>query len=344
MQRLVIFLRIATATSLTTLCAAGTARAAEIPLSFDSGDVRIAATLLLPEGDGPHPVAVFLHGSGPHTRDDQRPYAQLLLDAGVGALISDKRGSGASTGDWSHASLHDLARDGAAGYLAVSDRPEVDTGRIGVFGGSQAGWVAPVMHAMQRRIAFFILLSGGGIRPRESEMWAYRRALEHRGATPAERARAETLLARYFDYLATGSRREELMTAIESVRDEAWYAALRLDRVMPSPDSRPAWEWVATFDPMPLMETMTAPTLLLFGDDDGVQPHDLAAARWREGLARAGNDRVVIEVLPGADHMLRLGGGDEHGGGGHGGERPFHGDLARTIREWVEPHVLAPRE
>src|SRR5439155_3907294 len=92
------------------------ARAEPLPLRaeevrFANGDVALAGTLLLPPGPGPHPACVVVHGSGGQWRDCVRLIADFLASVGVAALAYDKRGTGASTGDWDRASLPDLAED-----------------------------------------------------------------------------------------------------------------------------------------------------------------------------------------------------------------------------------------
>ena len=57
---------------------------------------KIGASLIIPDGGGPFPGVVFLHGSGPQLRDASRFQAQALANRGVASLIYDKRGVGQS--------------------------------------------------------------------------------------------------------------------------------------------------------------------------------------------------------------------------------------------------------
>ena len=78
-------------------------------VTFPNGNVRLAGSLLVPPGVGPHPAIVFVHGSGAEGRYASRYLADRFARAGFVALIYDKRGVGASTGDWRHATFDDLA-------------------------------------------------------------------------------------------------------------------------------------------------------------------------------------------------------------------------------------------
>jgi uncharacterized protein len=90
-----------------------------IEITFRSGMVTLAGTLLLPESSVPVAAIVLTHGSGPATREEEKPFAERFVHDGLAALIFDKRGCGASGGSWTDASLDDLAEDAiaAAGVL-----------------------------------------------------------------------------------------------------------------------------------------------------------------------------------------------------------------------------------
>ena len=58
----------------------------EEEVTFQNGDITLAGTLTLPEGDGPFPVSILLSGSGQQDRDeslslapDYRPFREIAL-------------------------------------------------------------------------------------------------------------------------------------------------------------------------------------------------------------------------------------------------------------------------
>jgi len=306
----------------------GTAPADE-EVSISRGKFDLAATILKPDGPGPFPGIVMLPGSGPHTRAFSRTFAEQFAEAGLAVISYDKRGNGESGGNWVTSSLEDLAADGLAAMQQLAAQPEVDARRIGLWAPSQGAWVASVMHTMTPDIAFLVVMSGGGVTPRTSETYSYHQALERIGASADGTARAEAMLDAYFTWLATGEEREALVEMIEADEDEPWYQALQLGQVLPSDKNRPNWAWVATYDPLPAIETMRFPVLLLFGEDDAQQPTSQATARWAEGLENAGNEHWRIEVFEGADHMIRVG----DPAAGH--DRPLAPGLLELITGWL---------
>jgi len=85
----------------------------------------------------------------------------------VGLLCYDKRGVGQSTGSYSNVGTGSsvevfpiLAGDVVAVVEYVAGRPEIDADRIGLIGGSQAGWLMPLAASLSDEIDFIISISG----------------------------------------------------------------------------------------------------------------------------------------------------------------------------------------
>ncbi len=115
-------------------------------IAYESFDGReIPAWLYRPEGDGPSPFVLAIHG-GPESqeRPGYRPEYQYLLSRGIGVLATNIRGS---TGygktyqklihrDWGGGDLEDWRH--AAEWLRAQSF--VDDDRLGVYGGSYGGF------------------------------------------------------------------------------------------------------------------------------------------------------------------------------------------------------------
>jgi len=304
-----------------------------IAVTFESRGVPLAGSLTLPPGPGPSPAVVLIGGSGPSSGAMLKPFADHLAALGLATLAYDKRGSGRSSGDWTVASLEDLADDAEAamGFLAV--RPDVDPASVGVWAVSQGGWVVSALARRPTPPAFAIVLTGGGTAPREVELSGHRERLEHAGASPAEGEEAEALLARYFDWLGTGEGRPALKRALAGARTKSWYDAISLDRVLPSETNRPQWAWVATYDPVVDIARMRMPVLVVLGELDRQAAAAPAAATWRRGLERAGNPSFEIVVVPGMGHA----GLD---GGTHAPGAPRSAGYFSAVEEWL--HAVLP--
>lgn len=134
------------------------------PATFGSGGVRLAGRLLLPPGKGPFPAVVIVPGSVAAHRDTYDLWALFFAAHGFATLTYDKRGVGGSTGTYVRAAtdqnLRDLAGDALAGVAWLRGRADIDPRRIGLSGGSQAGWVIALAASQSATVRFAALQSG----------------------------------------------------------------------------------------------------------------------------------------------------------------------------------------
>jgi pimeloyl-ACP methyl ester carboxylesterase len=90
--------------------------------------------------------------------------AHYMISRGFAVLAYDKRGVGDSEGTYQEAAstsnLQKIAEDAIAGVEYLGSRPEIDAQRIGLIGGSQAGWVIPLAASQSEAISYMVILSG----------------------------------------------------------------------------------------------------------------------------------------------------------------------------------------
>ena len=303
-----------------------------------SGDIKLAGTLILPSCNDACPALVYLLGSGPATRDGGMAthLAELFAKrAGIAGLVYDKRGAGQSEGDWTRASLQDLAFDAVNAMKFLRRQPNIDGDRIGLWGHSQGVWVATVATTLTNDIATLVAVSGGGAAPRESETFAYEMALAHARISDAEKEIALELVDDYFDYLAGKRHRDELVRKIEVAKQSDWYQYVAIDHILVSEENRTNWEWVGVFDPVPIVETMRFPVLVIFGGADHSVPVDLSATRWRQGLTTAGNENYRIEIFPDGNHHLATETAAHQSGGAPNFVDGFLALQTKWMNEWL---------
>src|SRR5436190_22982984 len=133
-------------------------------LRVPSKDAALAADLRLPEGTPPFPAVVLVHGSGRVTRDQLSFLSRRFLDRGIAVVAYDKRGVGGSTGEYSgvgpknSVAMFDLlSGDAIACAEAIRGRKDIDARRIGLAGGSQAGWIIPVAATKTDTFSFLVI-------------------------------------------------------------------------------------------------------------------------------------------------------------------------------------------
>lgn len=278
-------------------------------VNFQNGEVSLAGSLLFfsDQTDQPKPAVIFVPGSGPSPREFLRRIAEAYAAEGFITLIYDKRGSGASGGNWITSNLDDLAGDVVAGLEILANHPQVDKERIGIWAISQGGWVLPIAALKTPIPSWGIIMTGGGVTPKAAETFAYQQALAFGGTSEGALAEAMALLDRYFDYLATGVDRENLVVDIEKAKAYPWYEFIPLGKILVSEGNRPNWTWVATYDPVPDIAQVTFPTFVLLGANDTLASAAESAEAWAAGFKMSGVSGSEIRVFEGAGHGLVIG-------------------------------------
>lgn len=110
---------------------------------FESEGVTLAGRLVLPQGPGPFPVAVLVHGSERDSAIWNNRFQFMFPAQGIGVFVYDKRGTGQSEGSYTQ-DFHLLAKDAAAAMARAKTLAGARGSRFGYEGGSQAGWIIPL--------------------------------------------------------------------------------------------------------------------------------------------------------------------------------------------------------
>ncbi|HEY6357324.1 MAG TPA: alpha/beta fold hydrolase, partial [Vicinamibacterales bacterium] len=192
-------------------------------VTFPSGKVTLSGTLFVPTDDGRHPAVVLFHGSGPEPRNAFMGH--WFAEHGVEALTYDKRGVGTSTGDFRTVPFTDLAADGLAAIALLKRRPDIDPRRIGVWGQSQGGWLAPLAASESRDVAFVIAVSGPGVSPGEQMVFYYGTQLREQGLSDSDVAEASDARRKAWHFLSTGENYDEALRALDGARSRRWFKA-----------------------------------------------------------------------------------------------------------------------
>jgi dienelactone hydrolase len=241
-------------------------------------EIALAGVLHLPEGTGAFPAVVLYPGSQ-GSRNLPAIGAHLAAN-GIVALELEKRGVAGSGGSWHDETIDRQASDLMSAVGFVRARPEVDTGRIGVAGHSQGGWVAQVAAARSPEIRFLVLLAGPAQTVREQILTDERNHLVGWGVPPAE---ADERIGMFGDLLD---------------------AAMSNPAVCGSPP-RHYLCGIIRHDPQAALAGLRIPVLALFGERDPMTPPDPNVAQLQAALAHLGPGQLTIHVFPAANHIFR---------------------------------------
>jgi uncharacterized protein len=146
-----------------------------------------------------------------------------LPEQGIAVLVFDRRGSGASEGDFETADFEDLASDVLAGVEYLQSRPDINRRKIGLHGTSQGAWIAPIAAARKPDIACIVAVSASGVSPADQMNYGVAFHLETAGfdrAAVEEAIRLRNLVNEYFRGHVS---REAAAAKLSRFEHELWY-------------------------------------------------------------------------------------------------------------------------
>ena len=258
------------------------------------GETALAATYS-PGGDT---AVIALHGAGHGTRDFllYEHLHDLLPPAGIGVVTFDRRGEGESTGDSSR------GRFGLQVDDALAVRDAIDVERVGLWGFSQGGWIAPLAASRSERVAFVVGVASTGVTPSAQMMYATAQQLRLAGYGEDVVERALDLRRRFEDSVHDRPVDEEALRGdLVAALDEEWFGLLWLPPTTLDNEGKRLWIEEMDFDPEPVFAGVRVPALLFFGERDSWSPVPESVETWKRAKADA-----EILVIPEAEHDMTL--------------------------------------
>ncbi len=287
---------------------------------IQNGDVRLAAELHVPQGQGPFPAVVLIHGSEPGLRKNYREYAKFFAANGIVALTYDKRGCGQSEGNYMLADFDDLAGDALAALAYCRQQSFVDTSRTGLWGISQGGWITLLAADHSSSVKFIINVSSPAVSPERQIAFALQNDLTVDGFERQAQDWILDLYRRYWQYVRDRRGWDELLTLVQTRKknpeiqraDRLGYfvhfnSLFQEPSVLPPLDHLHVPPWVRNFDfdPLPLYERLTIPMLAIFGEKDRLVDVSESTSLMKDVLSRRGNGSRII-LFPTANHGLKI--------------------------------------
>jgi len=287
-------------------------RLVEKETTFSSDGIALHGKLVLPATGRATSAAVWVEGSNNDPTTDDTVWQYELARRGVAVFVYDKRGTGASAGALS-SDFHARARDTAA---AVKEARRLAPGvrRVGVIGGSQGGWVAPLtatLVPLDFVVAAFAMAEG----PIAQDHELVEQQLQRAGfdATVLAEARELTTIT---ERIVRSNMRDgfaELDAFKSSHADAPWLAAIQprsytgLFLKLSSAELQANGAALAQglsfdYEPRPVIEAIKPRQLWLLGGSDRQAPNAATQTILRQ-LQQRRTDLAVV-VFPNADHGL----------------------------------------
>ena len=233
--------------------------------------------IFIPEGKGPFPAVVLIHGGGFFSGDKESEYtiAKKLVENGYVAVPINYRLSGEAVFP---AAVHDCKA--AIRFIrANAKKHKVDPEKIGVWGASAGGNLSAMMGVSSGDK--FIDGTVGRYTPISTKV---RAVVDWFGPI-----NFSTMESEANDLGLTGFMGRAFNTDIEA-------AYLGLDNISDDPD------WVALANPTTYMDSEDSAFFIQVGDADPLIPYTQSVNFYKALLKEMGADKVKFELLKGAGH------------------------------------------
>jgi uncharacterized protein len=290
-------------------------REQDVSFSNALAGVTLAGTLTLPKGIGPFPSALLIAGSGPHDRNEaianHKPFlvlADSLARSGIAVLRYDKRGIGKSTGSADSATTLDLASDAQAAFVFLKTRKDIDAAKIGLIGHSEGAMIAPQLATHSEGIAWLVLLAppattGEDTLIQQSELIGRAGGLSE----------PQLVASLTFDREAYDLVRAEKDPLVLSEKLKALVKETGLDAATPPAVletqlrmlTSPWFRFFLDYDPLPNLQSLKTPTLVLYGEKDLQVPPKRNLPLVKKAFADSGNSDAVATELPELNHLFQ---------------------------------------
>jgi pimeloyl-ACP methyl ester carboxylesterase len=284
-------------------------------VTFDSGDIALAGTLIKPASSGTFPAVVLLHGSGPETRSDPqtRVVVNVLVRNGFAVLLYDKRGVAASGGNFELALYPDFVSDAIAAVEYITTRKDIDARLIGLYAVSEGAWLAPEVAARTGNVAFIFNKVGSPLPAEECWLWETGNEYIGEGYSQSDTKKLVDLARLRWDYyqdaaadpsLAAGPRRDAINAEIARVFEEIPNAenAIRAELLPFDQEVHTRFAANSGYDPGPFIEQLDIPMFYTLGEHDENLPTAQSVAALK--LLIESGKNIEYRVFTGVGHGL----------------------------------------
>ncbi len=286
----------------------------ETPVRFKSHGTELAGVLIEPAApNGKPPLVVFVHGS------EKTPaiggyYPYVFAAEGLAVFAYDKRGTGASEGDYTQ-NFELLADDAAAALAQARTLAAGRYSRAGFFGGSQGGWVAPraaaLAHADYVAVGFGLVMT-----PLEEDQQQVVLEMKEKGYDDTAIAQAREVADAAGQVMASHftSGYEQLAAAKRRYAGKPWLARIEGEFTGPLLSEDEAdlrrtgaarydnLNIVWTYDAVAAIRALDIPQLWVLAGDDREAPNAVTRQRLAD-LKRQGRP-IELYLFPHTDHGM----------------------------------------
>ncbi len=265
---------------------------------------------------------IIVHGYGETNVVEWNSYAEVrrfFIGLGINVVVWDKPGCGVSEGTFDiNQPVESSAKEVVAAVRALRERGIEGSQKIGLWGGSRAGWISPLAIQSEPAISFWISVSG--VDDKENARYLLSTNLPIEGRSAEETERLVGAWQQSVEIAALGGTYQEYLEAAEEFSEDPFFQFMGWGK----PITEEAFDTyqmqfstgVYRFDPVSrlavyvdgfpeLLSSLDIPVLALFGELDSNVDWRKTAALYRETIGANPEADLVVKTFPAANHMLR---------------------------------------
>lgn len=279
-------------------------------VSFNNENIKLSGTLYLPDNiSKPVPTLIALHPSGPGERENVI-FEHLIDDLpqkGIAVFVYDRRGSGESGGNLQFSDYYNLAEDAVSAKKALSEIEKIDGDKIGFWGLSQGGWLAPLAATIAENAAFSISVVGAGVTPSEQMLYYSINNLSNEGFSEEDIGEMSDLWADFEDFMAGKKSYEEIRSIVKTVDDKPWLDMILIpdSESIPEDPRKTGWYTEYSYDPVATISDLQAPAIYIFGGNDDLIPVEKSISRLRKYSDQ--NQEISWYIINQGNHVISRG-------------------------------------
>ena len=276
-----------------------------------TGDILINGWLYLPFGKKKYPLIILTNGGGNNTaaiRSFSDWLAPALAHCGIAAFVHDKRGTGASGGDFVKTTYDDYINDAGMCAVYFSKHASIDTSLIGVAGASEGGRVAIIAASRFKEIKFVVSFEGTVVSAVDDRINAQKGWLKSLNLPDSAYEEVFGLHCRSIRAWASQDAAEHMKVNSDITEMRKKYEANilpwkkeEMDSIPDFANGLPTW-YSLHFDYMSEMRHFNKKWLALFGEKDAVVPTEQSIENTLTYMKQSGNKDYLIAVIPDCGH------------------------------------------
>ncbi len=294
-----------------------------VQFSAPGADLILHGSLTIPTNKKQFPAVLLVNDNGPQTRNGDihgvavfEILADYLGKNGVAVLRYDKRGVGASTGNFDNASIQDFGNDANAALLWMKKRLGSQSNKAGILGHGEGTYAASLTCQLGGAPDFMIWMGGSSLRGDNALLEQNSKLLKAAGIQDSTVNKFVDLV-HIFSQIIRYEKDNKLaldqinhsiqnQSIVFTAQEKSILPLSKLELMALATEMTSPWiRSFLSFNPLKYLKECKIPFLALFAEMDHETPIEENIGKLRAFANESNNDRIVIKELKEHNHLFQ---------------------------------------